>query len=95
MVRLGDRDLTTTNDHAHFDVNVSSIIIHPGYSETSSQQDLAILRLKSKVTFNSLIRPVCLPENSDRTYANENGVVIGWGATRNRKFYFSLFVFSA
>jgi len=40
---------------------VDSIIIHPAYDRNSFNADIALLRLKQKVTFTRAIRPVCLP----------------------------------
>ncbi|GAB6025703.1 Serine protease [Chamberlinius hualienensis] len=83
-VRLGDLDLTNTSDRNHVDVKVSSIIINPSYNSRTNHQDVAILRLKSKVAFTSDISPICLPSDTSRNYAGQNAIVIGWGATRLR-----------
>uniref|UniRef100_A0A672PYQ4 Peptidase S1 domain-containing protein n=1 Tax=Sinocyclocheilus grahami TaxID=75366 RepID=A0A672PYQ4_SINGR len=40
--------------------NVSSVIVHLSYNSQSSDNDIALLRLSSAVTFNEYIRPVCL-----------------------------------
>uniref|UniRef100_A0A672KEG5 Peptidase S1 domain-containing protein n=1 Tax=Sinocyclocheilus grahami TaxID=75366 RepID=A0A672KEG5_SINGR len=44
--------------------NVTTIIVHPSYDRTTNNNDIAVLRLSARVTFNDYIRPVCLAAQS-------------------------------
>ncbi|XP_016322539.1 serine protease 27-like [Sinocyclocheilus anshuiensis] len=37
--------------------NVTTIIVHPSYDRTTNHNDIAVLRLSARVTFNDYIRP--------------------------------------
>ena len=61
---------------------VSKIQIFPGFNTTESYlstSDVAILTLEQKLTFNSTIRPICLPVDASQLYVGEKATVIGWG----------------
>ncbi|MGH0180398.1 UNVERIFIED_CONTAM: hypothetical protein FKN15_012830 [Acipenser sinensis] len=40
---------------------VSKIIVHERYSKTNNDFDIAVMRLKSPVSFSSTVQPACLP----------------------------------
>uniref|UniRef100_A0A671P6R5 Prostasin-like n=1 Tax=Sinocyclocheilus anshuiensis TaxID=1608454 RepID=A0A671P6R5_9TELE len=59
-------------------VSVSQVILHPEYNNLPNNNDMALLRLSSPVTFTNFIQPVCLAAegsifNSDMMW------VTGWG----------------
>ncbi|XP_044187024.1 chymotrypsinogen A-like [Thunnus albacares] len=57
---------------------VSNIIKHSKYNSASKDNDIALLELKSTVTFNDYIQPVCLAA-SDSTFSNGlNTWITGW-----------------
>ena len=59
---------------------VAEIILHPNYDSFTSDNDIALLRLSSPVTFTDYIRPVCLAA-SDSVFNNgTDSWVTGWGA---------------
>nr|XP_019948213.1 PREDICTED: uncharacterized protein LOC109633063 [Paralichthys olivaceus] len=67
------------------------IIIHPGYSRgvssltrTSYDNDIALIRLASRVNFDPNLLPICLPEGKRGLVENEQGTVSGWGMTEGR-----------
>lgn len=63
---------------------VTRIIIHHGYSSGSiSIGDIALLKLERVVTFNQGIRPVCLPIDSNFSFAPSSGISAGWGVTED------------
>uniref|UniRef100_A0A673I0R4 Peptidase S1 domain-containing protein n=1 Tax=Sinocyclocheilus rhinocerous TaxID=307959 RepID=A0A673I0R4_9TELE len=59
--------------------NVSSVIVHLSYNSQSSDNDIALLRLSSAVTFNEYIRPVCLAGLNSSFPSGTSSWVTGWG----------------
>merc|ERR1712111_46258 len=57
-------------------VFVDKILMHEGYNPNSLTNDLAILKLKTPLTFNNLVRPAYLPETR---YSSGIAVASGWG----------------
>lgn len=75
-----DRELVEkTEQHRR----VIKVLIHPGYNKTSSDKDLAMLKLHRPVKLGLYVVPICLPaQNSSisRTLANiRHSTVSGWG----------------
>jgi secreted trypsin-like serine protease len=60
--------------------NIEKAIIHTGYNNKTSDNDIALLQLESSVEFGATIAPVCLP--LDKHYlGGMQGSVVGWGFT--------------
>ncbi|XP_039986493.1 mannan-binding lectin serine protease 1 [Xiphias gladius] len=64
--------------------SVEEIFLHPDFQPNNYNNDIALLRLRDRVEFNEVIRPVCLPppQNKDdppTPVHNSLGVVAGWG----------------
>ncbi|XP_059195366.1 complement C1s subcomponent-like [Centropristis striata] len=64
------------------------IIIHPGYDKSISSEerinfdnDIALIRLASRVNLGPNLLPICLPEVNRGFLDHEQGTVSGWGAT--------------
>ncbi|XP_023282098.1 uncharacterized protein LOC111669859 [Seriola lalandi dorsalis] len=67
------------------------IIIHPGYDTSSPPErrtnfdnDIALIRLASRVNFGPTLLPICLPTVNRGMVENEQGTVSGWGITEVR-----------
>lgn len=56
-------------------------IIHPGYKVTSNgyENDLALVKLKKKITFSKDVAPVRLPNPADAFSTSTNCWIAGWG----------------
>uniref|UniRef100_A0A0K8TDJ8 CLIP domain-containing serine protease n=1 Tax=Lygus hesperus TaxID=30085 RepID=A0A0K8TDJ8_LYGHE len=92
-VRLGDLNLDPNIDDGAdpVDIPVSNSIVHPGYKPESFSKhphhDIAVIRLGTSVTFNKLIRPICLPAKPElraKNFEKKFPLVAGWGDTSHK-----------
>ncbi|XP_067283256.1 transmembrane protease serine 9-like [Pseudorasbora parva] len=58
---------------------VTQIIPHPSYSPTGQNNDIALLKLSTSVTFNDYIKPVCLAATGSVFGGGTKSWVTGWG----------------
>ncbi|XP_016371391.1 serine protease 27-like [Sinocyclocheilus rhinocerous] len=63
--------------------NVTTIIVHPSYDRTTNNNDIAVLRLSARVTFNDYIRPVCLAAQSSIFIFGTSSWITGWGSVQS------------
>uniref|UniRef100_A0A3P9J272 Peptidase S1 domain-containing protein n=1 Tax=Oryzias latipes TaxID=8090 RepID=A0A3P9J272_ORYLA len=77
-VHLGLQSLQGSNPNA-VSRSIVKIIIHPGYSSSTLENDITLLMLASPVNFNDHIAPVCLAAASSTFYSGTNTWVTGWG----------------
>jgi hypothetical protein len=98
-VRLGEWNLLTDEDCESIngrricapnslDVGIEEVILHEKYSPQSLNQhnDIALLRLSSKVQFNDFVKAICLQQDRDLKITDILGqslVVAGFGATQS------------
>ncbi|XP_044035806.1 chymotrypsin-like protease CTRL-1 [Siniperca chuatsi] len=75
---LGRETQTGTNVH-EVKCNVSQVIVHPNYNDTFLNNDIALMKLSSPVTFTDYIRPVCLASNSSQFHNSTPCWATGWG----------------
>ena len=83
QILLGEHNYYDDFEARSLRVKVTEIVIHHNYDSSTVDYDFSLLRLAEPVDFNSFpnIRPVCLPENSEETYAENFATVSGWGTT--------------
>eukprot|EP00794_Sanderia_malayensis_P016910 gene16910-18616_t len=80
-VKLGDHDLKS-DDQSEQEFNVSAIMVHGGYNEITTDNDVALMRLSRKATINDHVNTICLPGLGDRIVpAGSRCKITGWGAT--------------
>ena len=80
IVRLGTHDLSQPSEDA-VDQSVAEIILHNAFNKRTRENNIAILKLASRVRPSEYIRSICLP--TGRLIPGQMAFVVGWGATRN------------
>lgn len=63
--------------------SVDKIISHRKYNTRTSDNDIALLKLSSPLTFSTNIKPVCLPNVGLDLSPGRQAWITGWGATRS------------
>ena len=87
--RLGEHDLSTTEESDHVDAVIILIMQHPQYDPDyngflhTPNFDFALFKMGKAINFlaHPNIRPICLPNFDERSYENSVATVTGWGAT--------------
>ncbi|XP_069390877.1 mannan-binding lectin serine protease 1 isoform X1 [Paralichthys olivaceus] len=64
--------------------SVKQIVLHPDFQPNNYNNDIALLKLTSRVELNDVIRPICLPpphnkDDPSSPVPNSLGIVAGWG----------------
>ncbi|XP_033643912.1 uncharacterized protein LOC117303722 isoform X2 [Asterias rubens] len=82
-VRLGEHD-QYRSEGSEQDFDIECLHIHQRYDSTSTNNDIAVLKLKAKngrgVQMNNYVSPACLTEREDLP-DNHNCWISGWGNT--------------
>ena len=81
VVRLGDLNLRIKEQNSpEKDIAIASFISHEKYDPNKSKNDIAVIKLVSKVTLSKDIRPACLlvPTNTANI---PKAIATGWGVT--------------
>nr|XP_045222818.1 vitamin K-dependent protein C isoform X2 [Macaca fascicularis] len=94
---LGEYDLRRW-EKWELDLDIEEVFIHPNYTKSTTDNDIALLRLAQPATLSQTIVPICLPDSGlaerELTQAGQETLVTGWGyhssrekeAKRNRTF---------
>ncbi|TSK28025.1 Battenin [Bagarius yarrelli] len=77
-VKLGLHTQEGNNSNS-VSLSVSEIHNHPNYSEKTNNNDIAVLKLSSPVTFTDFINPICLASNGSTFFTDALTWVTGWG----------------
>ncbi|KFQ30744.1 Transmembrane protease serine 2, partial [Merops nubicus] len=59
---------------------VQQIISHPDYDTDSKDNDVALMKLETPLSFTDTVRPVCLPNPGMMFQPNQQCWISGWGA---------------
>jgi secreted trypsin-like serine protease len=61
------------------EIGVEKIIMHPDWSDNTFAGDIALLKLKTPITFGTYVQPICLAEQEP--IAARRCMITGWGRT--------------
>jgi len=83
QVLLGEHDYTDSTETDSIRSDISEVVIHPRYDESTTDYDFSLVKLSEPVDFSQHphIRPICLPADDSETYADFDAIVTGWGTT--------------
>ncbi|KAL2098743.1 hypothetical protein ACEWY4_005223 [Coilia grayii] len=73
---VGNLDVSSPNE---FHRTLTRIILHPEYSSFVGDNDIALLKMSTPVTFSDYIRPVCLADSNSVFNNGTESWVTGWG----------------
>ena len=71
-------------------IRVKEVILHHNYNKTTNDFDYSILKLREPLTFNSNVKPACLPKSSNFNVGH-SALASGWGKNTHCKFIFDIF----
>uniref|UniRef100_A0A8C7QH75 trypsin n=1 Tax=Oncorhynchus mykiss TaxID=8022 RepID=A0A8C7QH75_ONCMY len=80
FIRLGTHSL---NEPSVFYRTISRIVSHPQYQPFDLLHDIALVKMREKVSFSSLVKPMSLPKPSDNFGPGSKCFVAGWGDVGN------------
>ncbi|RMZ99633.1 transmembrane protease serine 13-like [Brachionus plicatilis] len=78
-IYLGLHDKTSIRPENVY--NLDSFKLHPNFDSNTLVNDIAIIKLEKKATFNEKIQPACIPLNVEVNFVPDAVVwALGWGA---------------
>ncbi|XP_055593941.1 polyserase-2-like [Uranotaenia lowii] len=85
FIKVGQNNLDATEKYAQ-QHNIERIIRHDGYDVRTFEDDIALMKLYTEITFNSAVQPICLwqGDSSLSKVVGKIGHIVGWG--RNELF---------
>lgn len=81
---LGDYDVSTKSDGPYIAAKIETVRIHPSYSRSTLQNDVAVLKLTKRIEYSQRVAPVCLP-TSDIPTDGKRATITGWGRDQNKR----------
>lgn len=80
---MGEHDFNRTDETDMKEFQIAKVKIHDEFDRRTFENDIAILKLGSKVQFTRFIEPICLPPKG-KDYTGSRAHVVGWGRLESR-----------
>ncbi|XP_069802771.1 chymotrypsinogen A-like [Dendropsophus ebraccatus] len=77
-VILGEHDLSSNAEPIQTK-SIARVLTHPGYSDSTLTNDIALVKLTSAATITTRVSPVCIAASADVFSVGERCVTTGWG----------------
>uniref|UniRef100_A0A182M071 Peptidase S1 domain-containing protein n=1 Tax=Anopheles culicifacies TaxID=139723 RepID=A0A182M071_9DIPT len=74
VVQVGRNRLSLASKRSQ-ELDVSQLIIHPGFNERSIQHNIALIKLATDITYTDYIQPICLWDRGE----DQTAIVGSWG----------------
>nr|XP_029720064.1 transmembrane protease serine 9-like [Aedes albopictus] len=86
FVKVGISNLDSPERHVQ-QHDVDLIIRHEEYDEVTFENDIALLKLYSEITYNNYIQPICLWQGDTQLskIVSQVGYIVGWGLNEDYK----------
>ncbi|XP_064081006.1 uncharacterized protein LOC135197808 [Macrobrachium nipponense] len=85
VIRLGERDFSTSNESRTVDYRVKRIAVNPGYRFPIKYNDIAVITLEDDIPLNSGLVPSCVPTSELELFEGLVATVSGWGTRANNE----------
>ncbi|XP_068225319.1 uncharacterized protein [Palaemon carinicauda] len=85
LIRLGERDFSTSNESRTVDYRVKRIAVNPGYRFPVKYNDIAVITLEEDIPLNSGLIPSCVPQSELTLFEGQVATVSGWGTRANNE----------
>ncbi|XP_037025151.1 uncharacterized protein LOC119066670 [Bradysia coprophila] len=92
LIQLGRNNLKVSGPNSQ-EFEAFKIIPHPNYNISNLRNDIAIISLATKVTFNDYVQPICLWSANKidlSEVVGKPGTVVGFGVTKTDKIAYTL-----
>jgi secreted trypsin-like serine protease len=88
-VMCGGVDLAMLNNSAWQKRELTDFIVHKQYNSTENEHDydIALIELKTELSINDFVRPICLPNISVEEVKCDKYVITGWGVNKTNGNY--------
>uniref|UniRef100_A0A8C8RV17 Ovochymase-1 n=1 Tax=Pelusios castaneus TaxID=367368 RepID=A0A8C8RV17_9SAUR len=80
-VIVGDHDRTLKESTEQVR-RVKTILVHPDFDIVSYDSDIALIHLDGHLEYNTVVRPICLPNTTEPLSSSVLCTMTGWGSTR-------------
>ncbi|XP_050356174.1 venom serine protease-like [Nymphalis io] len=79
-VVVGEHDTSTGSESMTQGFRVAQVIIHPQYTSSNYDFDVAILKINGQIKYNDYVAPVCLPfKYVNNDFTGSKVTLLGWG----------------
>ncbi|KAH3869477.1 plasma kallikrein-like [Dreissena polymorpha] len=76
----GSHNISMTDPHEKT-YHIRRVVLHPGYNDTSLENDIALIITVEPMQWNDFTRPGCLPDAQHAYVIGDSCYLPGWGST--------------